>query len=48
MALKLKRDELADKETSLQKMFVTCLLKNLSPALSSNRIDSTSITGTLH
>lgn len=36
MALKLKRDELADKETSLQKMFVTCLLKNLSPALSSN------------
>lgn len=36
MALKLKRDELADKETSLQKMFVTCLLKNLSLALSSN------------
>lgn len=36
MALKLKRDELADKEASLQKMFVPCLLKNLSPALSSN------------
>lgn len=39
MALKLKRDELADKETSLQKMFVTCLLKNLSPALSSNQFN---------
>lgn len=48
MALKLKRDELADKETSLQKMFVTFLLKNLSPALSSNWIESTSIRGTVH
>lgn len=48
MALKLKRDELADKEMSLQKMFVTCLLRSLSPAVSSNWIDPTSMRGTLH